>query len=326
MNAALPFTDEQQQAALQWAVRLNDAPNAAERAAFERWLNADCAHAAAWAQTEALWQQAQAPAAHLAGEEAIALARYLKAMDVPPKRRRAPLAALAMAASVVLTVMVGAGWHPADWVDDLGADYVSAVGELRTVTLQDQSQLVLDADSAISVDFSHGQRQVTLRRGAVFFQVSHTGAPFIVQANGGTVSVLGTQFEVRGEDDGAQVTVLSGKVGVTAAPAQAQQLLTAGQQIAYQGGEIGELQGVNSESRLAWRQGWLNYYQAPLSQVVEDLSRYYPGRIVLLGADLGQRKVSGSFPTNDPLAALDALGAVVGFKRQTLLGRLTVVR
>ena len=83
---------------------------------------------------------------------------------------------------------------------------------------------------------------------------------------------------------------------------------------------------VDSETRLAWRQGWLNYYQAPLAQVVDELSRYYPGRIVLLGDALGQRKVSGSFPANDPLAALDALGTVVGFERKTLLGRVTLLR
>ena len=83
---------------------------------------------------------------------------------------------------------------------------------------------------------------------------------------------------------------------------------------------------VDSDNRLAWRQGWLNYYQVPLAQVIEDLGRYYPGRILLLDGDLGQRKVSGSFPANDPLAALDALGTVVGFERKTLLGRVTLLR
>ncbi|MNI85169.1 fec operon regulator FecR [compost metagenome] len=83
---------------------------------------------------------------------------------------------------------------------------------------------------------------------------------------------------------------------------------------------------MDSDSRLAWRQGWVNYYQVPLAQVVEDLGRYYPGRIVLLDGELGQRKVSGSFPVREPLAALDSMGKVMGFSRQTVLGRLTVIR
>ncbi len=63
-----------------------------------------------------------------------------------------------------------------------------------------------------------------------------------------------------------------------------------------------------------------------MTQVIEDLRRYYPGRIVLLDDALGQRKVSGSFPLTEPLLALDSLGKVLGFTRQTVLGRLTIVR
>ncbi|MFP3499560.1 sugar ABC transporter substrate-binding protein, partial [Pseudomonas sp. SIMBA_059] len=86
--------------------------------------------------------------------------------------------------------------------------------------------------------------------------------------------------------------------------------LTANQQVAFSAGRVGDTLGVDSENRLAWRQGWLNYYQVPLAQVVEDLGRYYPGRILLLDGELGQRKVSGSFPVTEPLLALDSLGKV----------------
>ncbi|MOA65295.1 hypothetical protein D3C78_1916350 [compost metagenome] len=64
----------------------------------------------------------------------------------------------------------------------------------------------------------------------------------------------------------------------------------------------------------------------PLAQVIDDLSRYYPGRIVLLDGELGERKVSGSFPVEEPLLALDSLGKVMGFSRSTLLGRLTLLK
>ncbi|WEJ20878.1 FecR domain-containing protein [Pseudomonas sp. SD17-1] len=326
MNAPAPPTAEQQQAALAWLGQINQQPARAEGAAFKRWLLADPAHPQAWRQAQALWQQTAAPAARLAAEDAPALEAYLRAMDRPRRRWPARVAGLALAASVVLGVAMGAGWHPANWVDDLGADYVAAVGELKAVTLADQSHLLLDADSAIDVDFSGGQRRVQVRRGAVFFEVTHTGAPFTVQADGGEVRVMGTRFEVRRQPQGTTVTVLSGKVGVTPASGQAQQVLTAGQQVEYAQGLAGAVQGVDSENRLAWRQGWLNYYQAPLAQVVDDLARHYPGRIVLLDDALAARTVSGSFPAADPLAALDALGAVAGFQRKTLLGRVTLLR
>ena len=86
------------------------------------------------------------------------------------------------------------------------------------------------------------------------------------------------------------------------------------------------LRAVDSESRLAWRDGWLNYYKAPLADVVKDLGRYYPGRILLLNEDMGAKRVSGSFPSKDPQAVLNALQAVLGFEQHSLLGRVIVVR
>lgn len=324
MNA--PITSEQQQTALAWLTRINGQPAVADGAAFKRWLLSDPAHGVAYREAQALWHLSEVPAARLAVEEDDALRAHLQGMNRPPRSRWRKVGGLAVAASVILVLGLGAGWHPADWLRDFGADYVAPVGQIRSVTLADHSRLVLDADTAISVDFSQGQRRIELHRGAVFFQVAHTGEPFIVDADGGRTEVLGTRFEVRRQHEGAEVTVLSGRVAVSAAEGQARQALTANQRVDYRNGSAGTVQNVDSESRLAWREGWLNYYQTPLGQVVDDLARYYPGRILLLSDDLAARTVSGSFPGNDPLAALDALGAVTGFKRYTLLGRLTVLK
>lgn len=326
MSRLPPITEAQFQAALQWFNRINEQPGQAEGAAFKRWLLADPAHRAAYDQAQVLWQKSAAPAARLADEEQDALQRYLDAMARPPARggwRR--VAGLAMAACLVLAVGVAGGWHPGYWLQDLQADYSSA-GQIRQVTLADQSQVTLDAGSAIAVDFAQGERRVRLLHGAAFFEVIHTGEPFLVEAAGGEVRVLGTQFEVREQGEGAQVTVRSGRVGVSPAQGTVARELTANQQLTYRAGRVGDTLAVDSDNRLAWRQGWLNYYQVPLAQVIEDLGRYYPGRILLLDGDLGQRKVSGSFPVAEPLLALDSLGKVMGFSRQTVLGRLTLIR
>ncbi|WP_166216075.1 FecR domain-containing protein [Pseudomonas atagonensis] len=320
-------TPAQEQEALAWLSLLHDRPSAGDQLTFSQWLHADQAHAEAYAQAQVIWELSEGPARTLADEEAQALQGYLNAIDRP---RRSPLlrgaGALAMAACLLLMVSLGTGWQPQRWVDDLGADYVSAPGEIRTVTLADQSQVTLDADSAIAVDFSHGERHVHLRRGAGFFSVTHTGEPFVVAAEKGQARVLGTQFEVRLQPHGAQVTVLSGRVGVTANPQGEQQILTAGQQVAYGEGTAEKLHPVDSEAQLAWRQGWLTYYKSTLADVVADLRRYYPGRIVLLNDELAVRKVSGSFPSKDPQAILNSLQGVLGFEQHQVLGHLIILR
>jgi transmembrane sensor len=325
MNDTLRISAVHEQQALAWLGLLHDQPSGGDRARFNRWLQADPAHARAYAQAQLLWALAEVPAAHLAQEDAAALNGLLQAMDRPRRSLARRSGGLAMAVCLVLMIGIGAGWHPLDWLEDFGADYVSQ-GQVRTVTLADQSEVTLDADSAIAVDFDQGQRHVELRRGAAFFHVRHTGAPFTVRANGGEARVLGTQFEVRRQAGGARVTVLSGRVGVTAGPGQPQAVLTAGQQLAYANGHADALRVVDGEAQLAWRQGWLTYYQAPLADVVSDLARHYPGRILLLNDELAARKVSGSFPGADPQAVLNSLQQVLGFQQSRLFGRLIVLR
>lgn len=202
-------TPAQEQAALAWLSLLHDQPSSGDQATFSQWLQADPAHAEAYAQAQVIWELSEVPARTLADEDAFALQGYLHAMN---RSRRSSVrrwsGGLALAASLLLMVSMGAGWQPSRWFDDLGADYVSAPGQVRSVTLADQSVITLDADSAIAVDFSRGERHVEVRRGAAFFSVSHTGEPFVVDANQGEARVLGTQFEVRLQPLGAQVSVL----------------------------------------------------------------------------------------------------------------------
>ena len=319
-------TPAQEQAALAWLSLLHDQPSSGDQATFSHWLQADPAHAEAYAQAQVIWELSEVPARTLADEDALALQGYLNAMN---RARRSSVrrwsGGLALAASLLLMVSMGAGWQPSRWFDDLGADYVSAPGQVRSVTLADQSVITLDADSAIAVDFSGGERHVEVRRGAAFFSVSHTGDPFVVDANRGEARVLGTQFEVRLQPMGAQVSVLSGRVGVTPAKGAEQQVLGADQQVAYSAGHARALQAIDAQAQLAWRQGWLNYYKAPLADVVQDLRRYYPGRILLLNDELGARRISGSFPSHDPQAVLASLQGVLGFQ-QNHLGNLIILR
>ncbi|SDH78705.1 FecR family protein [Pseudomonas abietaniphila] len=331
-DTTLVVTPEHHETALSWLSVLHDQPTVAEQTRFSRWLKADPAHAQAYAEAQVMWEMTEAPAAKLAGEDAVALEALLKAMDAPRPagRSRQPLmrwsAGLAIAACLVLMVSVGLGVQPQRWIDDFGADYVSAPGQVRSVMLADGSRVTLDADSAVAVHFTPGERHVELRRGAAFFQVTHTGEPFVVEGGKGETRVLGTQFEVRLQPGGAQVTVLSGRVGVRAGVDEPQQILTAGQRVSYDRTHTRDPSVVDSESQLAWRQGWLNYYRTPLAQVIDDLSRYYPGRIVVLNERLAAKTVSGSFPSKDPLAVLAALKSVVGFEQYEALGRVIVIR
>ena len=326
-HSKIQVTPEQERTALQWLSVLHDQPDSGDQATFSRWLHADPAHAEAYAQAQVVWELSEVAGNTLANEEALVLQRYLSQMNVSRRHRLARWSSgLAVAACLLLMVGVFAGWQPMRWLNDLGADYVNAPGQVRTLTLADQSEVTLGADSAIAVNFSGNERHVELRRGVAFFHVTHTGQPFVVDADGGEARVLGTEFEVRLQPGGAQVTVLSGRVGVKADKQAPQQILTADQQVAYTAGTADTVHRVDSLAQLGWRTGWLTYYKTPLADVVADLKRYYPGQIVLLNAQLGERRISGSFPGQDPQTVINSLQGVLGFEQHNLFGKVIVLR
>ena len=326
-HSKIQVTPEQERTALQWLSVLHDQPDSGDQATFSRWLHADPAHAEAYAQAQVVWELSEVAGNTLANEEALVMQRYLSQMNVSRRHRLARWSSgLAVAACLLLMVGVFAGWQPMRWLNDLGADYVSAPGQVRTLTLADQSEVTLGADSAIAVNFSGNERHVELRRGVAFFHVTHTGQPFVVDADGGEARVLGTEFEVRLQPGGAQVTVLSGRVGVKADKQAPQQILTADQQVAYAAGTADTVHRVDSLAQLGWRTGWLTYYKTPLADVVADLKRYYPGQIVLLNAQLGERRISGSFPSQDPQTVINSLQGVLGFEQHNLFGKVIVLR
>lgn len=322
---------QSEEVALLWVTRLAAEPDnrqllearlsPLERADLQRWLDADAGNAQAYAHARQLWQLTALPAARLAAEDDAALQAALhrarQQRRAPRRRRRV---GLAIAASLLVAAVSTLAWQPARWLDDLQADYYTAPGQIRTVSLDDGSEVTLDGDSAIEVALTSKGRDVHLRRGAAFFKVSHNGQAFVVHADQGEVQVLGTHFEVRRQPQGAQVTVEEGRVAVSPQPDVEPQVLVAGQRLEYAGGLAATAQTVDPQQAFAWRDGRLSFRRMPLADALAVVQRYYPQRIVLLDSRLAARAVSGEFSNQDPQVVLAAFQAVLGFSQQRLPG------
>lgn len=291
---------------------------------LQRWLGHDPANAEAYREARRLWRLTGPGAAQLAREEAAVLQALLRRAKAP--RRRGRTVSLAMAASVVLAGVLAMAWQPERWLDDLQADYHSAPGQLRQFTLADGSDVQLDGNSAIDVKLTEQGRDVTLRRGAAFFHVSHNGQPFVVHTADGEVRVVGTRFEVRREAAATQVTVEEGKVAVQPQRDAAPVMLTAAQRVDYQQGRAGALQSINPQQAFGWRDGHISFRRQTLADALAVVQRYYPGRIVLLNAELGARPVSGDFASNDPQVMLAAFQGLLGYSQQQLPGGTLIIR
>ncbi len=199
-----------QQAAEWFARRLSPAGIADGEDAFQRWLAQDPAHESAYAKTEKMWSQlgtaVQQPQI-LGMPEAVLPASSGASAARRPSRSLAGVVALA--ASIALVFI---GWHLVEG-DLFPQSYQTAVGETRTVSLVDGSVVTLDTNSRIDVHFTEHQRDITLKRGTAFFDVTpNKSRPFVVTAALGRTTVLGTRFEIRSEPNEMRVLLVDGSL------------------------------------------------------------------------------------------------------------------
>ncbi|EAQ36110.1 FecR protein [Nitrobacter sp. Nb-311A] len=241
--------------------------------ALKAWLAADPRHAEAYADINRLWMGAiELPGMkdrHLAARKALTRRRLGKAV-------------------IAGTIGLGAWRYLASYPF---ADYRTATGERRAVTLADGSTIDLAAETKISLAFTRERRGLTLHEGEAFFTVAKDAArPFVVEAGSGRTTALGTAFGVDYRDASATVTVTESAVDVTLGSQSAK--VSAGSLVTYDSRHIGAPRQSETGTELAWREGRLVFTQAPLGQAVQALNRWRSGRIIVMSNALAQRPIT----------------------------------
>lgn len=292
--------------AAEWAARLQSRDcSELERAACRRWRAAHPAHEAAFQRAEETWRQCRSLGDDPAlAEELHRLERQAEAARRPARWRRYAPPMLALAAALGVLSLLAPRLRQA--AEPPGVHYATAIGEQRTVALPDGSSVVLDTGTALVVRYSQGARQVALEAGQASFTVARDAArPFRVQAAGGSVTALGTQFLVRlgPAADAATVTLLEGKVRVEGPQAGAQRqapaTLAPGQQLRFdQAGQWATLQ-VNPEAASAWTRGSVYADDWRLADLLVEMNRYAATPLRLTDPALAELRVTGVFRTGD---------------------------
>jgi transmembrane sensor len=176
------------------------------------------------------------------------------------------------------------------------SSYRTPVGGLASVPLADGSKVTLNTDSQIRVTVNRQERRVELERGEAFFDVAaDPNRPFVVQAGGKKVIVLGTKFSVQREADDLKVVVTEGKVRIeSAGPPQAVVAGTVAR--ASDAGVLLQPEGVaEAEESLSWRTGTLVFHDETLADAVAEFNRYNTHKIVIEDEAVGSYAVAGSF-------------------------------
>jgi len=138
------------------------------------------------------------------------------------------------AAASIFFVMALVGWTGFMSGAAPVVQYQTAIGEQRTVSLEDGSVVFLNTQSQVRVAFSGEARDVYLL-GQGIFNVAHDASrPFRVHVEHGQVQAIGTQFDVNCRRDRTDIAVIDGLVRVISdgAGATSQANLPAGKAMA----------------------------------------------------------------------------------------------
>jgi transmembrane sensor len=264
----------------------------ADMARFERWLAQSFHHRTAYWRMKALWQDSER------------LAALRSPMRQPhaliAKSRKWPK----LAAVFALASMVGAG----AWLATLDQprSYATTLGERKTITLSDGSQIDLNTKSALRLGSS--QREAWLDTGEAYFQIAHDASrPFVVHVAGHRVLDLGTKFLVRKEASKLEVSLVEGRAQIDAANPNGHErpaILTPGDVAIATADTLSVTRKAAPAlaDALGWRRGVLIFHYVPLADAVATFNRYNREQLVITDPSVGRVTVLGTFPVNDVAA------------------------
>lgn len=286
---------------------------AADEEALAQWAADDRAHHIAMLRLSSVWSKADRLRVTGASiqQDPVGSAEDADVENLRPKRRwQGWLWPTAIAASLA---MLGLPFvHNAL----SGEVYSTPIGGFQQVPLADGSQIEINTDSRVKVDYSEAERHIALAHGEAYFQVAKNASrPFRVETVEWVVTAIGTAFTVNVGKDMVDVIVTEGRIridplGVTPQrhkPVYAQ----AGQAVRLRTSKdaapiVQQLDGREIEAALGWRDGLLTFEGQPLPDVAAEMNRYNRLQMVV-HPSAAHVTIDGSFRTTNAVGLIRLL-------------------
>lgn len=321
LNLLGPEENDPHEEAARWFARWRSGQmNDAGFEAIEAWFKSHPDNRRAFQDVAAIWEEVE-------GARRDPVVMILRE-NARRSMRRNHVARLARQAAAILLVGVlafGLG-HLATGVFETKPDlYATRLGQTSTMRLADGSKVTLDTDSELKVWVrQRGERRLELVRGRAFFDVaSHPTRPFVVHTNQGSVTAVGTSFDVRKEANSLRVALVEGRVRIKPSlggQKDEQVEMTAGHQ--YIGGaKSWQVMQHTPPFEVSWVTGELIFDDEPLSTIVEEMNRYTPRKIIITDEAVGQRRLSAVLKLGDAETFLSSVQILRMAQVQTTRGR-----
>jgi transmembrane sensor len=294
------------QQAAWWVTELHGPDrNAALEEQVRLWIAKDPRHAAALELATEAWQQS----GNLPGS----LPKGTPRSRASRSRPRASSLALAGMAVLCLFLVSAVYFLRNDTL-------VTGSAEQRTVELSDGTEVSLNANTRVIVQYDHSVRKITLASGEALFDViKHQPRPFVVVIGDQKVIAMGTSFVVRREEPTGSafaVTLVEGRVAIEpiswpdklpSEPMAGLKLLNPGERLQFAPGAAKKTDSPSIERVTAWQRGKLIFEDTSLSEAAAEFNRYGSRKLKIDGPALEQLRVGGVFKIGDPSSFAQAM-------------------
>lgn len=269
-------------------------PTTADIEIIRHWRAQSAAHEKAWVAACSEWKKiGMAASAFDARLPAISSTRKVRA-----SRRAFFGVALSAAGALgaVAIVRPPLGLWPS-W-SEMGADYRTAIGEQREIALDAGTHLLLNTRTSVAVQQHNGQSRIELIAGEAALSVWGRRACELMAGNG-FIDVADGEVNVY-RLDATRVRVYCTAGSARLRHPDGDRVLQAGQRVFYDGDAVEQV--VHSSGQAStWREGVVVFKDMSLDDVVDEINRYRPGRVVLMNSALARRRLSARFS----IASLD---------------------
>ena len=250
--------------------------------------------------------------------------RMLKNIHAKIKRKKLYALAyecLRYASLLVLIVSLVGGsywWLTSSTAPTPNYTYVSVLpGNKSKLTLPDGTSVTLNGNSQLRYDVEPKKhREVVLMKGEAYFEVAKdANCPFRVHVNDMQIEVLGTQFNVRLNEDAIETALFSGAVQLSSDSLLQDYQLRPGKKSIYR--PVSHQITICDNDGLTdarWKDGYLAFNSLPFSKVLQEIENWYGVKFQLRNQHLANDKLTGAFYKETLESVLISLSMQYGFK------------
>ena len=301
-------------AAARWFIRMQDAePDAPERTQFEAWLMQSHTHQQEYASFSKSWDGIDS----LSELKAMAQARQVSNFINKEKRTKKIKKMAAVLGTSLVMLVAGLMGHQQykEWqaLPTMQLASQTSTSQIVTKTLEDGTQVTLNASSKVEITYYRNQRHVQLNQGEAIFDVTKDAdRPFVVETDTTKITVLGTRFAVNKLNNFVRVSVDHGQVKVESNGLAGELLLGNGQVAEAPRHAPIQLKNTSAADYFRFIDGVIVFNKADIYEIAETLSRYHGVKLRAQGAS--HEKISAVLESKDSEVFLDTLPEIANVK------------